>query len=283
MDSLSYKSIDPWRDCPAWLRAAVSPQLSPTEHPLAWRQLDLDRNRHYRQGYLVLTDQRLWSAEPADAAPGSPLPLVHWPLAADATLRLTEAEGVGDLELLGPFQRIAHWSFSAGRAASVKRLFDRWTLWRRSHDAEGVKLSDIEYVACPRCGAEMLPEQPCPECAEPGPPQARTLFRLLGFAKQRAGMALLGILLAVAATAVALIPTCLTIPLYNRVLIPFAKGDAYESHLVPYLLGGIGAAAVLAWAIGWARTYVLAWVTERIGSNLRELDAASRKTLERYL
>ena len=271
VDAFSNKSIDPWRDCPVWLRATVSGQLSPTERPLGWCELDLDRNRHYRQGYLVLTDQRLWSTETSDAsaAAGAPLPLVAWPLPSDTTLRLTEAEGVGDLELLGPTKRIAHWSFSAGKAASVKRFVDRWTLWQRSHDSNGVKLPDTEVALCPRCGAELISELTCPECAVQGVPQTRTLFRLLGFMKHRVGMALLGVVLAILATGVALVPPYLTMPLFDRVLIPYQNGQPDDRHLVPYLLGGIALAAVLAWAIGWARTYVLAWVSERIASDLR--------------
>ncbi|MFX5134304.1 ABC transporter transmembrane domain-containing protein, partial [Acinetobacter baumannii] len=36
----------------------------------------------------------------------------------------------------------------------------------------------------------------------------------------------------------------------------------------PYLAGLLGA-ALLGWALGWARTYILARVSERIGADLR--------------
>src|SRR5690606_6758251 len=39
--------------------------------------------------------------------------------------------------------------------------------------------------------------------------------------------------------------------------------------LVRLYLGGLFASALLAWILGWARTYILARVSERIGADLR--------------
>ena len=42
-----------------------------------------------------------------------------------------------------------------------------------------------------------------------------------------------------------------------------------SSILIPWLLGGFAVASVLSWWLGWARTYVIAWVSERIAADLR--------------
>jgi len=52
-------------------------------------------------------------------------------------------------------------------------------------------------------------------------------------------------------------------------LIPYQNGKPIDQSLVMLYLGGLLAAALLAWALGWAKTYILALVSERIGADLR--------------
>ena len=61
----------------------------------------------------------------------------------------------------------------------------------------------------------------------------------------------------------------MTMPLMDNVLIPYQNGKPIDNDLVTLYLSGLFGAAVLAWALGWARTYVLALVSERIGADLR--------------
>ncbi|MCP2871727.1 ABC transporter transmembrane domain-containing protein, partial [Salmonella enterica subsp. enterica serovar Typhimurium] len=78
-----------------------------------------------------------------------------------------------------------------------------------------------------------------------------------------------GFLLTLASTAANLVPPYLTIPLMDKVLIPHQTGTPITVAAVwPYLAGLLGA-ALLGWALGWARTYILARVSERIGADLR--------------
>ncbi|MBX9849932.1 MAG: ABC transporter ATP-binding protein/permease, partial [Rhodocyclaceae bacterium] len=53
------------------------------------------------------------------------------------------------------------------------------------------------------------------------------------------------------------------------VLIPFQNGKPIDWPLVGMYLGGLTVAALLAWVLGWIRTYILALVSERIGRDLR--------------
>jgi ATP-binding cassette subfamily B protein len=61
----------------------------------------------------------------------------------------------------------------------------------------------------------------------------------------------------------------MTMPLMDNVLIPYQNGKPIDNDLVTLYLSGLFGAALLAWALGWARTYVLALVSERIGADLR--------------
>jgi len=55
----------------------------------------------------------------------------------------------------------------------------------------------------------------------------------------------------------------------DKVLIPYQNGKPIDSQLVTWLLSGLVSAAFLAWLLDWARTYILALISERIGSDLR--------------
>jgi ATP-binding cassette subfamily B protein len=58
-------------------------------------------------------------------------------------------------------------------------------------------------------------------------------------------------------------------PLMDKVLVPFERGTPIDFALVGLLLAGLFGSAVLAWGLSWARTYILALVSERIGADLR--------------
>ena len=125
---------------------------------------------------------------------------------------------------------------------------------------------------CDRCGAEIPPDaEECPQCEAElaAPPSSRTLFRLWRFARPYRRQLLIGFLLSLASTAATLVPPYLTMPLMDRVLIPFQNGAPLDTELVRWLMGGLLVSALVAWGLGWARTYILALVSERIGADLR--------------
>ncbi len=66
-----------------------------------------------------------------------------------------------------------------------------------------------------------------------------------------------------------MVPPYLTMPLMDNVLIPYQNGKPIDTDLVVFYLTGLLVAALLAWTLGWARTYMLALVSERIGADLR--------------
>jgi ATP-binding cassette subfamily B protein len=100
-------------------------------------------------------------------------------------------------------------------------------------------------------------------------PSTWTLLRLWRFARPYRWQLFMGFALTLASTAATLVPPYLTMPLMDNVLIPFQNGKPIDWPLVSMYLGGLLGAAVLAWVLGWIRTYILSLVSERIGRDLR--------------
>jgi ATP-binding cassette subfamily B protein len=100
-------------------------------------------------------------------------------------------------------------------------------------------------------------------------PSTWTLFRLWRFARPYRKELLAGFVLTLVATAANMVPPYLTMPLMDDVLIPYQNGKPIDETVVLMLLAGLFGAAVVAWGLGWARTYILALVSERIGADLR--------------
>ncbi len=116
-----------------------------------------------------------------------------------------------------------------------------------------------------------MPRIARPAHASPGPsPRAWVLLRIGRFAKPYQGLLLLGFVLTLLSTAATLVPPYLTIPLMDDILIPHQKsGQPIDASLVALYLGGLLLSALLAWGLGWARTWVMAKVSERIGADMR--------------
>jgi ATP-binding cassette subfamily B protein len=156
---------------------------------------------------------------------------------------------------------------------AVQRLltvFDRQQT--RLKQAAPPDAEDDAPTLCATCRAPLPPDtEDCPACdhAAEEPPSTWVLMRLWRFARPYQAKLALGFGLTLASTAATLVPPYLSIPLMDKVLIPFQSGQAIDTSLVAGLLGGLLASALLAWALGWARTFVLALVSERISADLR--------------
>jgi ATP-binding cassette subfamily B protein len=114
-------------------------------------------------------------------------------------------------------------------------------------------------------------EEECAVCLEKGqaPTSKWTLLKLWRFAKPYQWQLLMGFLLTLASTAATLVPPYLTMPLMDDVLIPYQNGKDIDTVLVSWYLLGLLASAIVAWSLGWVKTYILALVSERIGADLR--------------
>jgi ATP-binding cassette, subfamily B, bacterial len=99
-------------------------------------------------------------------------------------------------------------------------------------------------------------------------------WRLLGFTRSHSVAVFLGLLLTFAATAVGLVPSYLTMPLVDKILVPYQTGvfggtRDQATQQVAYYLGLLFASAALAWLLAWAQGWVLARVAERVTADLR--------------
>jgi ATP-binding cassette subfamily B protein len=130
----------------------------------------------------------------------------------------------------------------------------------------------MRHVLCPVCQNVVdASDEECAVCLEKGqaPTSTWTLLKLWRFAKPYQWQLLMGFLLTLASTAATLVPPYLTMPLMDDVLIPYQNGKDIDPVVVSWYLLGLLASAIVAWSLGWVKTYILALVSERIGADLR--------------
>jgi ATP-binding cassette subfamily B protein len=249
-------AVDPWQTISESWRQELTAQLEPGEVLCASCEADLDHALRYTRQFLALTDRRLLGF--GAAGWGS------WPLDPDVIVRVSEQGPIGQLEILGPAGRLAHWRFTAGQVNAARGLWQKWETARTGVPA-------VQSV-CPSCGGPIAPhEDRCPACSQvPERRSLSALLRLVRFARPRAGMIFFGFALTLASTAASLVPPYLTIPLLQEVLIPHQKGLTVDFSRVYGFLAGMLGAAVLYWLLDWARSYVSAWVSERVSADLRQ-------------
>lgn len=253
---------------PAATSSDVAPPLAAGDNVLATLQVDLDEDLRFAPGQLVLTDKALF-ARLGDG------PWQGHPLVPALTLHHHDHAGVGTLELAdttpGHERLIARWRFTLGANVQALRLVKRFEQLQHAR-ALGVPPEGDDPTRCPSCRAPLPPDSDeCPICTREltEPPSTWVLLRLWRFAKPYQGRLLAGFLLTLASTGATLVPPYLTIPLMDEVLIPFQNGQQIDPKYVMLLLSGLLGSALLAWSLGWARTWLLALVSERIAADLR--------------
>ena len=241
--------------------AGLAAQLATQENVLCTLVVDLDATLAYSSEALALTNQRLLARSPGGV-------WSSWAIRSTPALSLrhTDHAGVGALALHQGDARLAVWRFTL--AVNVQAL----RLVRLFAQAQTDRPAEDDASLCPECQALLPPDgEACTVCAQAlrTPPSTWVLLRLWRFARPYRFQLLSGFLLTLASTAATLVPPYLTIPLMDDVLIPFQNGQQIETWKVAAILGGLLGAAVLGWALNWARTYLLALVSERIGADLR--------------
>lgn len=223
--------------------------LNADESIQAWLRTDLSTQLQFAAGMVVLTNQRLLAKGPQDED------WQAWTLHPGMKLEHRDHAGVGTLELHDSQRRLAVWRYTLKHGVPALQLVERFDRLR---------------------GQKPGPASAGPEDALlAGAAQSRdassswALLRLWRFAKPYRNALILGFFLTLASTAAALVAPYLTMPLMDKILIPFQNGVPIDYALVRLYLGGLLLSSLLAWLLGWGRTYILAWVSERIGADLR--------------
>ena len=253
---------------PAQWAEAAERELAGKE-PIAWIELDLNDTLRFSSGLLILTQDRLVALVEGDQAHRP----AAWPITESMRLLFSDHQGVGAFELIDRGARCALWRTRiGGRSRQAARLIEAFE-GCLSCLRKGEAMAQAPTVfLCEKCQSPLDPaEEECAECARRDlkPPSTWTLLRLWRFAHPYRVQLFWGFLLTLASTAATLVPPYLTIPLMDDVLIPFQSGQPIDWVLVAWLLFGLFASATVAWGLGWAKTYILALVSERIGADLR--------------
>ena len=246
-------------------RAEVQSHLHPQENVLAALEVDLDARLHFVKGLVVVTTERVISRDGGSAA------WQAWGYSASLSLQHHDHAGVGHLELLDSTGLLASWRFTLGQNLHAIRLVDQFGLQRESAVSGKPMVQALKNV-CPSCKAPLEPDQEeCPICTKVvhTPPSTWTLFRLWRFAKPYRGQLFWGFVLMLLGTAASQVPPYLTIPLVDKVLIPFQNGQHIEPSTIAWYLAGLLASGLMAWILSWAKTYILALASERIAADLR--------------
>ncbi|MFZ4878277.1 ABC transporter ATP-binding protein [Janthinobacterium sp. Mn2066] len=247
-----------------WL-TEVEKNLSPGENVLTSVEVDLDARLRFTKGLIVVTEKRLLALAPGESEWKS------WSYRSGLRLTHHDHAGVGHLELLDDHGRLASWRFTLGQNLHAIRVLEQFVERLDSH-LTGLPVVVAEQEVCPSCKAPLEPDQEeCPICAKVlhTPPSTWTLLRLWRFAHPYRGQLALGFLLMLLSTGAHMIPPYLTAPLMDNVLIPYQNGKHIDPWLVVYYMCGLLGSALLAWLLGWWKTYILAIVSERMGADLR--------------
>jgi ATP-binding cassette subfamily B protein len=257
-DSARNELPEHWRD-------AVIAQLFPGENVAASVLVDLDARLNFGDGLIVVTDQRILAHEPG------PSSWQAWSYEAGLRLRHHDHAGVGHLELSDGGGRLATWRFTLGQNLRAMRLFDEFALQLDSV-VSGHPVARDDVDICPSCKAPLEPDEDvCPVCTKVihTPPSTWTLLRLWRFAKPYQWQLLAGFVLTLLGTAASMVPPYLSMPLMDDILIPYQNGKKIDPMLVTMYLLALFGSALLAWGLSWAKTYILALMSERIGADLR--------------
>ena len=227
-----------WQDS---LAAQSLPALQPLS-PRAWIELDLDAGLRFNKSLLLINgDYLVW-------VNGSKCQ--SWLIEAGLHLSHSDHAGVGCLRLQQGDALLAAWHYTLAVNPQALRLQAAFQNEQHASQTAFSLLSDEDGL-------------------DDKPPSTWTLLKLWRFARPYKKELFFGLMLTLASTGATLVPPYLTMPLMDNILIPYERGQPIDFDLARLYLGALLAAALLAWGLGWWRTYLLALVSERIGADLR--------------
>ena len=265
---------------------ANTPQERDDNHLLSWLEVDLNHTLFFEKSVLTLfsnSDQSQFQIRQYTingALSG------QWSFGRQAYLQHYDHAGIGHLRMIDQGLEVQVWHHTLALNLSVnqfKEQFAKRALPIATPELQGIGGSG----QCPICHQPLLSDQvSCLVCDSENeiPPSTWTLLKLWRFAKPYKSDLILGFILTLLSTGATLIPPYITMPLMDEVLIPFQSSRTMNFDLAVLYLGGLLLAALVAWGLGWWKTYILALVSERIGMELRTktFDHMIRLSLEYF-
>ena len=242
---------------PAAWRAKVDRDLRPGERPQAWLELDLNRDQRFGASLLLLTDTR-WLAW-IDQSNAPPFEIDRGRI---QKIDSHDYASLTEVVVHLPNQESARYAVTAVRRESARRFVEVAQTSLRGTTAEAPPTDG----RCRKCGAPLDSDGTCQECESSNRPAGvQSILRLMRFAKPWAAYSILGIALTIISTAASLVWPYLT----GKLVDDLRVGDPSVRALIIRSLIGLGVASLIACVLGWARTWVLSWVSERISADLR--------------
>ena len=254
-----------------WKNIVHSEQLwDPSFTLLNCLEVDLNQQLFFEKSLLILlSDERREQFKIVQISTAGKM-IGEWSFGLDAYFQQYDHAGIGHIRLLEFEQQIESWHHTLSLNLAVNEFKEQFQ--NRSKSIESTSLSLLNEVNCPYCQTPLLPNQEqCLVCDPENevPPSTWTLFKLWRFAKPYQSQLILGFFLTILSTGATLIPPYITMPLMDEVLIPYQASKVMNFDLAAMYLGGLLLAALMAWGLGWWKTYILALVSERIGMELR--------------
>ncbi len=254
-----------------WKNTVHSEQLWDSSLTLLhWLEVDLNKQLFFEKSLLILLSDAPRKQFKIVQVSTDGKMIGEWSFGSEAHFQQYDHAGIGHIRLLEFEQEIESWHHTLSLNLAVNQFKEQFQ--NRSKSSESTALSLGNEVSCPYCQTPLLPNQEqCLVCDPENeiPPSTWTLFKLWRFAKPYQSQLILGFFLTILSTGATLIPPYITMPLMDEVLIPFQANKVMNFDLAVMYLGGLLLAALMAWGLGWWKTYILALVSERIGMELR--------------
>ncbi len=246
-------------DLPELLLEHATARLSANERIIARLETDLDANLHFHRGVIVLTNLRLMSVE---STPNQDINFHGWKLMDIEQLQLEELGATAAIHLIQASDDEYSWRVMTGRIREADAFLGRFKEQQRILRSESAALLRARGIDPSAAVAD----------AEPATlgPRGSPLLRLFKFAMPWKWLMIGGFLLTVASIYTSLIPPQITMKLVDNVLIPF-QNEPGSKHikLVYQFAATLAGIAVLTWLLEWAKTFVIARLSERVASRMR--------------
>jgi len=249
------------RDIADWLTQQV-----PGEEVRLTQYADLHGPGHFGSAWVVATDQSFIAIrEDQDGLKLS----AHVRIRDVEQIELREFVGNGRLDVAAPSGKIALARFTRSLVRHVEetgREFARMASEQRA--ALGLPAVELKgdvtqrgAARCAICGRVLSRDGVCQQCID----RQQLAWRMLGFIRPYAWQAVLGLALAAAATFVGLLP-----PIFTKTLIDEVLGKNRGDLLAP-TVSLLALIYVLRSVLSYARSYLLAWLGQRVVANVRSM------------
>ncbi len=246
-------------DVAAWLKEQL-----PDEQVRLSQYADLHGPGHFGVAWVAATDSSLVGMR--EDADGLKLQ-ARVPLEQIEALELREFVGNGRLEAVTAEGKVAMVRFTRSLARpmeQVSREFARLATERRATVGKPAvaltgDVGERTAARCAICGRVLSQEGVCSQCLD----RQQLAWRMLNFIRPYSFQAIMGLVLAGAATFVSLLPPWFTKTLIDDVLI---KG---QGQLLGPITAWLAVIYIFRSALSYARSYLLAWLGQRVVADVR--------------